>query len=293
VFGTAEIGALLPRLVRPGTALADFVAKGRNGIVTPAYWNVDAFLEAGIPLDRIFVVPLGFDPVLYKRRPGARERMRAELKLEGVVVLAVGAMTANKGIQFLLQAFANLAQARPDIRLLLKGSDALYDSKGDLKKEIDALPVHLREIVLARMVYVGETLSGEQMAGLYQAADCYVAPYCAEGFVMPALEAAACGLPVICTRGGPTDDFLQGESAKKIDSRLMIGPAEGERGIIAKALEPNPEHLGDLMRSAVDDEGWRTRAGEAAAAHAHAHYTWDKVTDRLVGVFRKVACQST
>jgi glycosyltransferase involved in cell wall biosynthesis len=49
------------------------------------------------------------------------------------------------------------------------------------------------------------------MAELFQAADVFVSPYKAEGFNMPALEAAACGTLVVATKGGATDDFLRPE----------------------------------------------------------------------------------
>ena len=50
------------------------------------------------------------------------------------------------------------------------------------------------------------------MAALYNLADAYVTPYHAEAFNMPALEAAACGVPLIVPRGGPTDDFVYAPS---------------------------------------------------------------------------------
>ena len=50
--------------------------------------------------------------------------------------------------------------------------------------------------ITSKLIYVGDTLSFVQLAKLYQAADAYVSPYLAEGFNLPVLEAAACGLPV-------------------------------------------------------------------------------------------------
>ena len=58
-----------------------------------------------------------------------------------------------------------------------------------------------------RINYYGGIWLAGRMAELYQVADAYVTPYACEGFNLPALEAAACGLPLICTRGGPTDEF--------------------------------------------------------------------------------------
>ena len=113
-----------------------------------------------------------------------------------------------------------------------------------------------------------------------RAADCYVAPYFAEGFNMPVLECAACGTPVVCTAGGPTDEFTDPSSTWRIRS-TPVG-ARLHAGLIGDALKPDLEHLIELMRTAIGDRANARRMGAAAAAHVARSYTWDLVTDRLV-----------
>ena len=71
-----------------------------------------------------------------------------------------------------------------------------------LSRTLETLPVTEKQRMLVNLRYNGAPLSFREMALLYQAADVFVSPYRAEGFNIPALETAACGLPVICTRGG-------------------------------------------------------------------------------------------
>jgi glycosyltransferase involved in cell wall biosynthesis len=118
------------------------------------------------------------------------------------------------------------------------------------------------------------------MADLIRAADCYVSPYLAEGFNMPVLEAAACGTPVICTAGGPTDEFTDASSTWRIRSTPVGVRVFG--GKIGEALKPDLDHLVELMRAALDDRERSRRIGLAAASHVAGNYTWDLVTDRLV-----------
>jgi glycosyltransferase involved in cell wall biosynthesis len=118
------------------------------------------------------------------------------------------------------------------------------------------------------------------MATLYQVANAYVSPYRAEGFNLPVLEAAACGIPIICTRGGPTDDFVTDEFARRIESGTSVIMVDGRP---ASQLNPNLEHLIVLMTSAIEDSLWRKHATEAGPRHVRARYTWDCAADTLIG----------
>jgi glycosyltransferase involved in cell wall biosynthesis len=119
------------------------------------------------------------------------------------------------------------------------------------------------------------------MASLYHSADCYVSPYLAEGFNLPALEAAACGLPIICTAGGPTDDFTTDAFAWRIRSRQT--PLV-EAGTQMTALLPEAQHLEQLMHEVVVDDAFRKQALMAGPAHVAAHFTWKHVVDKLLTV---------
>ena len=61
---------------------------------------------------------------------------------------------------------------------------------------------------IAKVIYLGDDLPAADIGRIYRAADVLVAPYRGEGFCLPALEAMACGLPVIHTGTGPTAEFV-------------------------------------------------------------------------------------
>ena len=278
-FGTAEY-RLLAEENRPGLRSAAELSDTVH-VVTPSHWAALAFERFGFPAGRIHVVPHGIDPAVLRPDDVSRAATRNELGLQGhFCFLSVGAMTWNKGLDVLLAAFARVVETEPDVRLLLKGSDALYPSRQLVREVVGDLEAGARRAVAERLIYDGRTLSAQAMARLFRAADCYVSPYRAEGFNMPVLEAMACGVAVLCTAGGPTDEFTTPAFARPIRSRpLRRQLSEKESG---DALEPDCEHLIELMREAVR-EGDRTRAaGALAAVHAAEHFTWDAVTDRLV-----------
>jgi glycosyltransferase involved in cell wall biosynthesis len=96
---------------------------------------------------------------------------------------------------------------------------------------------------------------------------------------MPVLEAAACGLPIICTGGGSTDDFVTGKFARKIDSVETSRILDDQEFV---GLRPNLDHLIALMCSTIEDASWRGQAGKEGPLHVQTHYSWDMVADRLV-----------
>ena len=136
------------------------------------------------------------------------------------------------------------------------------------------------EAVASRLTYGGGTLPARALARLLRAADCYVSPYRAEGFNLPVLEAMACGVPVVCTAGGPTAEFTDRSFAEPIRSELrkkrLDATAEGD------ALEPDLEHLIALMRDAARRRDRLPAMGLLAAQHAAKNFTWDAVTDLLL-----------
>jgi glycosyltransferase involved in cell wall biosynthesis len=213
-----------------------------------------------------------------------RNAARKQLRLDGFAFLTVGVMTENKGMRRLLRAFARVAQKHPDVKLILKGADDLYNSHGMLQGCLTDMPVHDQHTIANRVLYYGKTFPMEGMAKLYRVADAYVSSYSAEGFNLPVLEAAASGLPVICTSGGPTDEFIEDSFARKISSKLLPIRVENLDGHV---LEPDVDHLTDLMFEVIENAAWRQAAAVAGPAHVASNYTWDTVaqllTDTLFG----------
>ena len=278
-FATAEYRVLGPQTTGGLTSAAEVPAS--VNVVTPSRWAAVAYERFGFSAERIHVVPHGIDPTIFRSDEASRRAMRASLGVgQAFLYVSVGAMTWNKGLDVLLAAFARVLENDTEARLLLKGTDALYPSREMVSEVLNDLPARARAAVSARLIYEGRTFSAKVMADLLRAADCYVAPYRAEGFNMPVLEAMACGVPVLCTAGGPTDDFTDPSFAGRIRSRMQRKRIAGGDG---EALEPDLDHLVTLMRDAAGGEA-RAR-GALGAAHAHARYTWEAVTETLRGRF--------
>jgi glycosyltransferase involved in cell wall biosynthesis len=288
VFGTLESQVIRKELLSDAQAyekLQRTPPPAELMAVTPSRWSAEGFYKSGFKPEQVVIVPHGVETGIFHPMPELRHLIRGRIGIaeDAFVFLSVGAMTGNKGIDILLRAFAAICRRFPQARLVLKGMDPLYTSRSFLTKNLQTVPAEDRQRVIERLLYFGKSLPLGKMALLYQAADAYVSPYRAEGFNMPVLEAAACGLPVICTRGGATDDFVTDAFARTIESKKIAAPRDGES---LSRLEPDLDHLIAVMASAVEDRAWRERAGLAGPSHVRAHYTWDRVADRLVnGLF--------
>ncbi len=281
-FGTCEFGVAMPMAIRDGRSLKDSIAGNSTGIVTPSKWSADGFVRSGAPRERVHVVPHGVDVGVFAPGDAAtRHGVRRSLGVsdDAFVFLNIGAMTDNKGLVHLFHAFAEVARKNPRAMLLLKGIDALYPSSEFLRNTVRKLPEADAALVMQRTRCMVDALTNQQMARLYAAADAYVCPYLAEGFNLPALEAIACGVPVLCTRGGPTDDFTIDDVAIRIASQQK--PHEKSGGFV---LVPSEEHLRQSMERVIADDELRRRAREAGPALVRGRYTWDRVVDDLLKV---------
>ena len=282
VFGTSEFGVIYERMLWGNIPLQKMLEDSDVGIIAPSNWSRYGFVRSGVEPERITVIPHGVDPRIFKPAEDlARTVLREKFGWDNsFVFLNIGAITGNKGIIILLKALAEMATYYPDVKLVLKGMDSLYNSKKfliDIKNRLSSSEL---DIIVPRVEYIGGTFSFADIACLYQAADCYVSPYLAEGFNMPVLEAAACGLPVICTEGGPTDDFVTESFALRIKSELE---ESSENGRVSRVLLiPDNRHLVTLMKEVIEDSAWRDKACISGPVFVNKKFTWEHVTRQLL-----------
>ncbi len=275
VMATAEAGEIPTENIAGGQTAGAAVAASDARIYAPSRWSRDGLVLSGIPEDRIDIVGHGIDPSIWQAPVGsARADFRQRFGWsDDFVFLNVGAMTENKGIDLLLQAFAAVLTAHPRARLVLKGADAIFRSRDLVAGYLADLPVDRRHAVAERLTYIGDSYMLDDMIALYQVADAYVSPYRAEGYNLPVLEGAACGLPVICTAGGATDDFTTSDFALYVDAILDDG---------RRMLVPSTESLIDRMTRCIEDGDWRARAANCAVGHIAERHTWRHAAEGLL-----------
>jgi glycosyltransferase involved in cell wall biosynthesis len=202
-----------------------FFTRGENIIVTPSKWAQDRIVDYGFPRNKVIILPHAVDRnVFYPIERSERLASRAKLGIgvDEVVFLNIGGAVWNKGEDILVRAFAAVRDGGVKVRLLFKDQKGLYGSKIEnvIREVANTCPEILKSEVIGAISIISENLSGGSLRELYSIADCYVSPYRAEGFNLPVLEAIACGLPVIVTKGGATDDFCSDHFAIRISGEI-------------------------------------------------------------------------
>jgi glycosyltransferase involved in cell wall biosynthesis len=282
VYGTSEYRCIPSNYLAAGGPVGPALRNSSVIIIAPSTWSREGFLKEGADPNRVIVVPNGIDPEIFRPMPEA-DRQQQRSQLAGTFVfLSLGAMTGNKGILELLKAFAVVAQKFPHVRIVLKGMGELYQSKGLFVTYTNQLTAAERQMIRPRVTYVDQTLSFTDMARLYQLADVYVSPYRAEGFNMPVLEAVACGVPVICTAGGATDDFTTDDFALRINSSRVAfhQNPDGE----GTGFNVEFDHLIHQMMTAVESPQLAAKARVAGPAFVANGFTWRQVTQKLLKI---------
>src|SRR5262249_37628289 len=121
-------------------------------------------------------------------------------------LLFVGGTIERKGVDVLLAAYRRAFARADDVCLVVKdmGVGTFYRNQ-TAEYAIRAIQ---NDPTAPEIISLTDDLTEEELARLYAAADALVHPYRGEGFGLPVLEAMACGLPVVVTAGGPTDEFV-------------------------------------------------------------------------------------
>ncbi len=173
----------------------------------------DLIKHYGIDPAKIRVIPHGFDrdkfrPVLDPEQI-ADTRVRYGIE-PGPYLLYVGTIQPRKNLERLLDAFATLVNdasfnypARKQLQLVLGGKP------GWLSEPIMAKAASLK---MPSQIKVVGYVADNDLPALYSGAEAFVFPSLYEGFGLPALEAMACGTPVICSNAGSLPEVV-GEAA--------------------------------------------------------------------------------
>lgn len=183
-----------------------------------------------------------------------KKRIRTEFKLadEDVIFAFAGRLTADKGVNELLEAFLNIEKKYPHVKLLMMGG---MDNHESLRQELLEKAKKSTNII-----FTGNVPNVEEY---YAASNVFVAPSYREGFGLVVVEAEAMGLPAIVSNVPGQVDAIK----------------ENETGLICKVKDS--KSLENAMSKLIEDVELRIDLGNKASKYVEENYDQKKLFEYL------------
>jgi glycosyltransferase involved in cell wall biosynthesis len=265
------------------------VNAGVDEVWVPSTFVQRLYMESGIARERVHVVPNGVDTDFF--RPGLP--LFPLPSKESFKFLFVGGTIHRKGIDILLKAY-QLAFRRDDpVSLIIKdmGTQSLYQGQG-LGDQIRALQL---DDTTPRVHYIEQDLRDTEIASLYVSCDCLVHPYRGEGFGLPVLEAMSCGLPVIVTAGGSTDDFVNDTTGYRLPAQRRVFGNREISGLRTVGdlwmLEPDVDALAERMQWVFKSREAAKQTGTCARRKVIESWSWERAASKAIERIQHLAGQ--
>jgi len=264
VHGT-EVGRWQNRLTRPqlySAELEAWAAGWARAIVATSSSVREELHEAyKVPRRKVTVIPPRAEAEAFAVDEDADDLRTVLADPDQAIVLYIGRLCPSKGLDILLEAMRRVVEHHPEAKLVITGDGPL---RGQL--------MHLAEELEVPALFTGH-IEGRALAAAYRCADVVVVPGRYEPTGMAAMEAMACGRPLVASNAGGLREVAPDRATLRV-------PA-GESQVVAQALS-----------RILDDPVAAEKMGQAAAEHmrpqrwATAARRVRRLLDRLVSVDR-------
>jgi D-inositol-3-phosphate glycosyltransferase len=214
---------------------------------------------------RVRIVAPGVDHAFFG--PGYRPQARRALGLpvDGPLLLFVGRIQPLKGVEVAVRALTELGPRHRSARLAIVGGPS--GPRG--QREVDRMVALVAELGLTDRVVFVDPQPHELLSTFYRAADVCLVPSRSESFGLVALEAAACGTPVVASDVGGL--------------RTLVD--HGRTGYLVE--DADPAAFARRVATVLDDQLLAEQLGTAAVLRAR-QYTWGSAAHRLHDIYEEL-----
>jgi D-inositol-3-phosphate glycosyltransferase len=233
--------------------------------------RADLIWRMNVPTEKVCTIPPGVDLQLFQPQPQADARARLGLPTDESVVLFVGRIDPIKGIDTLVDAaqllLASERLAQPPTFVVVGGD--LDDDGAPIGPLAEVAAAIVERGVAAHFRLVGSQPQNE-LPIFYSAADVVAVPSRYESFGLVAVEALACGTPVVASRAGG----------------LRYTIDEGVSGLLVKPQ--SPAALADGLATVLGDDALRDYLA-ANARRSVTRYDWSNIAGQVKHVYQRLA----
>jgi glycosyltransferase involved in cell wall biosynthesis len=235
------------------TAMQTRVARRLRRVVTVSENSFhDIARDHQVDPNRMAIVPVGVDVDLFRPLPDVTP-------VPGRLITTASADVTMKGLSYLLEALAKLRTERDDAHLVVIGK----------RKPGGRSDATIRGLGLEDVVTFVTGVSDERIIELYGEAELAVVPSLYEGFSLPAIEAMACGTPLVATSGGALPEVVGRDG----DTALVVPPGDSEA-------------LGAKLREALGRDDLRATVGARGRQRVVDQWSWRHTAAKTVEQYR-------
>lgn len=211
-----------------------------------------------LPSNKFTVVHNGVNMRQFRPDKESGDSEKDRIGVRKKVILYVGRVCEQKGSDILLEAYTLLSTRRDDVQLIIAGPVASFGTNGNSR----GWPERIEK---TGGLYLG-AVEEDRLGAIYNMADVFVMPTRQfEMFCMAAVEAQACGVPVVASDHGGLREVVP----ENCGGRFRVG---------------DPFELGRKIESLLDDDNRRNRCSLAALDNA-SRFDWSRIATTLESVY--------
>ena len=223
-------------------------------------------------LGQIEIIPCGTDTDNFRLTSKTHARTKLKLGSLEKVVLYVGRFDERKGIETLVRAFALLKERDvQNLKLIIVGGSSTDMPDGEERKRIENI---IDELGLTDSTIFAGRIGHDILPLYYTAADVCVIPSHYEPFGLVAIEAMACGVPVVASNVGGLKFTIIPE-----ETGLLVEPKDIEA-------------FASSIHRILFDDLWVRKMRKQASANVNQRFSWTGVTIQLSELYRHVLARS-
>ena len=233
-------------------------------IVNSNYMKCELQRLFGLPFEKINVVPNGININNFAGIERDYEFRRQYAMDNEKIILYVGRLVYEKGIQNLISAMPKILNRYHDSKLIIAGKGGMLD---ELKAQANSMG-------LGDKVYFTGYLNAKQVQKMYKCADVAVFPSTYEPFGIVALEAMLAGVPTVVSDVGGLNEIIE----------------HGVNGM--KSYAGNSNSIADSVLSLLYDHKLCANISKNAKNKVKEQFNWNKIAQDTHFIYEKAICQT-
>ncbi len=264
----------------------DLIASCSDAVLASCDVEADQLVSlCGVDASRVAVVTPGVDHAFFS--PGYRPQARSALGMnfDGPMLLFVGRIEPLKGADIAVRSMS-LLRGFPSAKLVIVGGPSGPDGDAEMLR-IRALVTRLG--IEDRVVFVPPQ-SHELLSTYYRAADVCLVPSHTESFGLVALEAAACGTPVIATAVGGLQTLVDDGRTGFLVDVFEYGARTAGAQLRMRSPEALAHDIASRAQVLFSDPLLSAQMANDAALRAR-EYSWSAAASRLSATYRSVSSE--